>query len=148
MTRDGGPVPDGRARRNVEATVGTPEGALERARAMATLLDESIRVPGLGYRVGLDPLLGVVPVGGDVVAAAASLYVVAEAANAGVPSRTLARMVALVAVDLVVGSIPVVGTLFDAVWKANRWNVAALERHVERGRAADAPVESAAAGGS
>lgn len=112
--------------------MGTPEGAVERANAVADLLDEAVTVPGTEYQVGLDPILGILPVGGDAVSAAASMYVVAEAANAGVPPETLARMVALVGVDAVVGSVPVLGTLFDAAWKANKWNVATLERHVER----------------
>lgn len=126
------------------ALVGSGEGALERARFVATVLDESVRVPGTEYRVGLDPLLGIVPVGGDAAATVASMYVVAEAVNAGVPPRTLAVMLARVGVDAAVGSVPVAGTLFDAVWKANRRNVAALERHVERGRepATRVPVES------
>lgn len=125
------------------AIVGTKRGALERARFVADLMDEAVRVPGTEYRVGVDPLLGVVPGGGDAASAAVSLYVVAEAVNAGVPPRTAAGMLALVGVDAAVGSVPVAGTLFDAVWKANKWNVGMLEAHVERETAAtDVPVES------
>ncbi|WP_313694732.1 DUF4112 domain-containing protein [Halorarum halobium] len=93
-----------------------------RARRFAELLDSSVRVPGLGVRVGLDPLLGLLPVAGDAVAACCSLLIVAEAYRLGADRRTLARMLAHVAIDASVGSVPVVGDLFDAAWKANERN--------------------------
>lgn len=104
--------------------------ALERAKTVAHLLDESIRVPVVGYRVGLDPLLGVLPVAGDAVAAVASLYVVVVGARLGVPRRALVTMLALIGLDYVAGSVPVVGTLVDAVLKVNERNVAVVEAHV------------------
>jgi len=107
------------------------EAALERARGVATLLDTAVEIPVVNYRVGLDPILGILPVAGDTVAAALSLYVVFEAVRAGVPLRTVAVMVTLVGIDYVCGSVPVLGTLFDAVWKANVWNVRLFERHVD-----------------
>ncbi|WP_224449990.1 DUF4112 domain-containing protein [Haloprofundus salilacus] len=107
------------------------EPALKRIRAVATFLDESVRVPGIGYRIGADPILGVLPVAGDLVSAGLSVYIVAEAANLGVPLNKLLRMIANVTVDTVVGSIPVLGTLFDAVWKANVKNVEMVEDHLE-----------------
>jgi hypothetical protein len=98
---------------------------------VSRLLDSAIRIPVIDYRIGLDPILGLVPVVGDSVSALLSLYVVAEAALAGASLRLLAVMVSLLLVDLVVGSIPVVGTLFDAVWKSNVWNARLLERHLD-----------------
>lgn len=106
------------------------EAALRRARAVGRLLDEAVRVPGTDFRVGIDPILGILPGAGDAVAAGLSLYPIVEAYRLDAPGGTLAKMVALVAVDAVVGSIPIVGPLFDAVWKANVWNVRALERHL------------------
>jgi hypothetical protein len=106
------------------------EAALRRVRRMSRLLDEAIRVPGTDVRVGLDPILGIAPVGGDAIAAVVSLYPAVEAYRLGASKGTLAKMLALVAVDAVVGSVPVVGTLFDAFWKANSWNRRTLERHV------------------
>ncbi|MBV0903572.1 DUF4112 domain-containing protein [Halomicroarcula salina] len=91
--------------------------------AVATLLDESVEIPGTDYRVGIDPLLGVVPGAGDAVAAGVSLYIVLESARLGVSYGTLLAMLANVSVDAVGGSVPVLGALFDAVWKANKWNV-------------------------
>lgn len=104
---------------------------LERAKRMSRLLDDAVRVPGTNFRFGLDPIMGILPVGGDAVAAAASLYIVFEAFRAGAPRDLLGKMLALVAVDFVVGSIPVLGVVFDAFWKANEWNISMLESHVE-----------------
>jgi hypothetical protein len=97
----------------------TEPAALGRVRTVAHLLDDSLRVPGTDFRIGLDPLLGLVPVGGDLLAAVCSLYIVAEAARLGVRKRTLVRMLCNVALDTALGSVPVVGDLFDAYWKAN-----------------------------
>jgi len=107
------------------------EAALRRVRALADLLDEAVTVPGTNYRVGLDPILGVLPVGGDAVAAVLSLYPIVEGHRLDVPTSTLVTMLFVVAIDAAVGSIPVLGTLFDAVWKANQRNLRTLERHVE-----------------
>jgi hypothetical protein len=103
------------------------EAAIGRARFVSDLLDDAVRIPGTNVRVGLDPVLGVISGYGDAVAAAISLYPVFEAYRFGAPRRTLAKMLSLVAV----GSVPVLGTVADAVWKANRWNVRTLRRHVE-----------------
>lgn len=105
--------------------------SLERARKMSQLLDEAVEIPGIGYRVGIDPLLGILPVSGDAAGAALSLYVVAESARLGVPPKTLVRMLTNVGIDTVTGSIPVLGTLADAAWKANKRNVALLEDHLD-----------------
>jgi len=110
---------------------GEAPSALARVRTLARVMDSGLRVPGTDFRVGLDPILGVLPVAGDVVAALASLYIVAEASRAGVPNRVVARMLGHVAVDLVVGSVPLVGPLFDAVWRANEWNVRLFAEHAD-----------------
>ncbi len=107
------------------------ESALRRVRSVATLLDEAVRVPGTSYRVGLDPILGILPAGGDAVAAVLSLYPILEGYRLDVPTSTLVKMLWIVAIDAVVGSIPILGTLFDAVWKANVRNLETLESHIE-----------------
>lgn len=104
---------------------------VERARRVGTLMDDAFEIPGLGYRIGLDPLIGIAPVSGDAVAAAASLYIVLEGFRLGVPLQTLTSMVLLVGLDFVVGSIPVVGTVIDAVLKVNKRNAATLESYVD-----------------
>jgi hypothetical protein len=96
--------------------------AVRRMRFVACLLDDSVRVPGTDFRIGLDPLLGVLPGAGDAVTGALSLYIVVESARLGVSYRTLLTMLAHVGIDVAGGSIPVVGDFFDAVWKANARN--------------------------
>lgn len=98
-------------------------GAVRRMQFVARMLDDAVRVPGTNYRVGLDPILGLLPVSGDLVAGVLSLYIVVEAARQGVPAGTLVRMLGNVAIDVGAGSIPILGDLFDASWKANRRNV-------------------------
>ena len=107
------------------------EATLARARSIAHLLDEAVTVPGTGFRVGIDPILGVAPVSGDLVAAVASLYIVFKAVEVGVPARSIAAMLGRVAVEFALGSVPVLGTLLDAGWKVNKRNVAVMEAHVD-----------------
>lgn len=96
--------------------------AVERMRIVAYVLDEGIRVPGIGYRIGVDPLLGILPGAGDLLSGGFSLYLVLEAARLGVSYATLLKMIANIFVDVVGGIIPVVGNIFDATWKANKRN--------------------------
>ncbi len=105
---------------------------LARIRFLSSLLDQSILLPG-GYRIGLDPLMGLVPWVGDFCASALSFYLIWEAACLGIPKRVLARMVKNVAVDALVGAVPVLGDLFDAVWKANMRNLRLIEGSFHRG---------------
>ncbi|MUV58024.1 DUF4112 domain-containing protein [Halogeometricum sp. CBA1124] len=97
--------------------------AVERMRTVAYVFDDLVGIPGTNSRVGLDPILGSIPVVGDVVSAAFSLYIVAESARLGVSYKTLLAMLANVVIDTAGGAIPYVGTLFDSVWKANKWNI-------------------------
>ena len=110
-----------------EPIVEEGDGSIERLRTLSNLLDNAIRIPGTNYRIGLDPLVGLLPVVGDVPTTAASAYVVFEAARIGAPRETLARMVVNLAIDAVFGSIPIIGDVFDATWKANARNVTLLE---------------------
>ena len=97
--------------------------AVTRMRFVARVLDDSVRIPGTEFRIGLDPVLGLLPVAGDAVSGALSLYIVVESARLGVSPKTLFGMLANVGVDVAGGSIPVVGDLFDAAWKANTRNL-------------------------
>jgi hypothetical protein len=116
-----------------EGTGPNEEATLERVRTVSRLLDDAVRVPGTDFRIGIDPILGVLPVAGDAVAMLLSLYPVLEAYRLGMSRAALAKMLSLVAVDAVVGSVPVLGPVFDAFWKANKWNLRTLERHIEQG---------------
>jgi hypothetical protein len=117
----------------IEVTVEEEPPGMERVRAIADLLDEAIELPVIDYKIGLDPILGILPVGGDAVSAAISLYIVAEGAQMGASKDTVMKMLFNVGVDAVVGSIPVLGTLVDAVWKANVRNVEMLEDELGAG---------------
>lgn len=119
------------SRSSVDPTGAVTHPGVRRVKRMGHLLDEAIHVPGTNATIGLDPILGIVPGVGDAVATLFSLYIVLEAVWAGVSGSTLLRMLAYIGVDAVVGSIPVVGTIFDAFWKANKWNARLLESHVE-----------------
>lgn len=111
-----------------------PDGVRERVarlRRLSRALDSAVTIPGTNVRIGLDPILGLLPVAGDAVSAALSLYPVAEAYRFGASRRTLAKMLGLVGIDAAIGSIPVIGDVFDAFWKANEWNARTLERLVQ-----------------
>lgn len=108
---------------------GADEAALRRARALASFLDDGVELPVVGVKVGVDPLLGLLPVSGDVVSGVISLYIPLEAARLGVPMTKIVEMITNIGVDVAVGSVPVLGTLFDTFWRANRRNVNLLEEH-------------------
>jgi hypothetical protein len=105
---------------------------LPATRSLTRLLDEAIRIPGTNIRVGLDPLLGLVPGMGDVLGAALSGYVIILASRNGAPPSVLGRMLGNVLIDSAVGAVPLLGDLFDAGWKANSRNLALLERYLEQ----------------
>ena len=114
------------------------EASLSRVRTVSKLLDDSIPIPGTDKRIGLDPIIGMVPLAGDTVTALLSLYIVAEGANMGVPREVLGRMLLNVAIDTGIGLVPVIGDIFDATWKANRRNVDLIERYAhDRGLSVD-----------
>jgi hypothetical protein len=99
---------------------------------LAWLLDSSIPVPGTGRRFGVDALIGLVPVVGDIASAGIGLFVVWRASRHGLPRIVVARMLANTAIDTVVGAIPILGDAFDLWFKANTRNVTLLRRHLER----------------
>jgi hypothetical protein len=109
------------------AEIDRVERRLER---LATVLDSAIAIPGTRIRLGADSLLGLLPGIGDLVGIGLSGYIIMEARRLGAPATTLARMVANVAIDGVIGAIPIVGDLFDIAFKANRRNVALLREHL------------------
>ena len=106
--------------------------ALSRVRTVSHLLDDAVRVPGTDIRFGLDPILGILPVAGDSVSSLISLYIILEGYRADAPPELLAKMAGLATVDFFVGSVPVIGPVFDAVWKNNKWSVGLLEEYLEQ----------------
>lgn len=115
----------------MERTTNQPR--LEGLRRLARLFDSAFRVPGTSITFGLDPILGLFPGIGDLASPFLTLFILWHAAAARVPKIVLARMVLNAAIDALFGVVPVVGDLFDFVWKANDWNLALLERHAVPG---------------
>ena len=113
----------------VDATLGK-SGGVNRARRLARLLDDLIRVPGTNIGIGLDPIIGLIPGVGDMIGGLMSSYILMVAAQEGVPASVLTRMLGNIALDSVVGVVPVLGDLFDVGMKANRRNVELLERYL------------------
>ncbi|MBD2055188.1 DUF4112 domain-containing protein [Oculatella sp. FACHB-28] len=117
--------------KRVPSVVNSRNTSLQRLRQLSHVLDNAIPIPGTGYRIGLDPLLGLLPGAGDTVAGALSAYIVVEAARMGVPREILLRMASNIVLEVVLGSVPMLGDVFDATWKANARNIALLETHVD-----------------
>lgn len=101
---------------------------LRRMRFLSKMLDNSIPLPG-GYRIGLDPIIGLAPGIGDLITTSLSLWLIYDAAMLGLPKRILGVMVANVALETMTGSVPLVGDVVDAVWKANARNMQLTELH-------------------
>ncbi|MDF1503421.1 DUF4112 domain-containing protein [Roseisolibacter sp. H3M3-2] len=121
-------------------------GHAERVRRLARVMDSAVGIPGTRVRFGLDAVLGLVPGVGDVVGAAAAGYVVLAAARLGAPASVLLRMLVNVGVDTLVGSVPLLGDLFDLGWRSNTRNVALLERHLADPRGARAASRAVVVG--
>lgn len=102
---------------------------LRRLSGIARLMDTAIRIPGTGIRFGADSIIGLVPVIGDAGGALIGLYIVNEARQMGVPAHKLSQMVGNLAVDALVGSVPVFGDLFDVYFKSHRRNVDMIMQH-------------------
>jgi hypothetical protein len=106
-----------------------PLAKIEWLRRLAWLVDAIGRVPGTRFRFGINSVIGLAPGVGDAVLALISRYFVFEAAGLGLPRRKLARMVRNIAVEAVLGAVPLLGDLFDVIWKANLRNIDIIDRH-------------------
>ncbi|WP_300514342.1 DUF4112 domain-containing protein [Aliiroseovarius sp.] len=107
------------------------EARLQRLETLAYRLENLLPIPGTDLRFGVDAILGLVPVVGDVVAVIPGAYIMVTAHDMGAPRRLLIRMGLNLAVDVAIGLVPAIGDLFDIAWNANTRNVALLRRHLE-----------------
>ncbi|MBW4621099.1 MAG: DUF4112 domain-containing protein [Cyanosarcina radialis HA8281-LM2] len=105
--------------------------ALNRIRKFTRLMDSAFRIPGIGFRFGWDPIIGLIPGAGDLVSTVFSGYIIYLAARFNLPLKVLAWMIFNVALEFVIGAIPLIGDLFDAFYKSNIRNLALLEQHLE-----------------
>ncbi|WP_437562871.1 DUF4112 domain-containing protein [Sorangium sp. So ce542] len=111
-------------------TVDLEDERLKRLNALGHFLDNAIRIPGVGYRVGYDAVIGLIPGVGDLVGFGLSIYIVLAAARFRLPASTVLRMMLNVGLETLIGTIPVLGDLFDATYKANVRNLDLLRSHL------------------
>jgi hypothetical protein len=108
------------------------EAALARVNTVARLMDSLFAIPGTRIRLGLDAVIGLVPVVGDLLAQVIAGYIIWEARQLGVSKLTLWRMAANTLIDTAVGAVPIVGDAFDVAFRANMKNLRLLQRHLEK----------------
>ncbi|MGK3994462.1 DUF4112 domain-containing protein [Sorangium sp. So ce1024] len=111
-------------------TVDVEEERLRRLNALGQFLDNAIRIPGVGYRVGYDAVIGLIPGVGDLIGFGLSIYIVLAATRYRLPASTLLRMVLNVGLETLIGMVPLLGDLFDAAFKANARNLDLLRAHL------------------
>lgn len=104
---------------------------LRRLRSLSRLLDNAIKIPGTRFRIGLDPIIGLIPGGGDTAGLVMSSYIVLEAAKLGASKALLGQMVFNILLETIAGSVPVVGDIFDVAWKSNVRNMQLLEQELK-----------------
>lgn len=114
--------------------------ALPRSLRLARALDSKFLVPGTGFRFGIDPIIGLVPVVGDTISFALGMLIVSDAVRLGARRRVLARMIVNLVVDWIIGSIPLIGDAADFFIKPNRANAALLAREHAAGRLRPQPT--------
>lgn len=113
-------------------TINTLErlATLNRIRKFTYLMDSAFRIPIIGFRFGLDPVIGLIPGAGDVVSTAFSAYLIYLAARFRLPPQIFKQMIFNVALEAVIGTVPLLGDIFDAFYKSNIRNLALLEKHL------------------
>ena len=112
-----------------------------RVEALEKLLERSFTIPGTRQTVGLDALIGLVPVGGDVIAAAMGAYMIWEARNLGMSKGQMARMAGNVGFDWLIGLFPVVGDAADFFFRSNSRNLKLIRRHLDKHHPSTATIE-------
>jgi hypothetical protein len=109
-----------------------PQAVRKRVEALEMLLERAFHIPGTKIPFGLDSVIGLVPVLGDVVTAAMGAYMVWEARNLGMSKWQLTRMAANVGIDTAVGAIPLLGDAFDLIWRSNSKNLRIIKKHLDK----------------
>lgn len=126
-------VPPRAAPLGLDLPIGTaPADVRRRMEAMERLLERSLTVPGTRMAVGLDSIIGLIPVVGDAIAAVMGAYILWEARNLGLPKWKLWRMAGNIAFDTAVGAVPVAGDLFDFAFRSNSRNLRIVRRHLDK----------------
>lgn len=118
-----------------------PHSIRQRVEALEMLLERSFRIPGINFPVGLDAVVGLVPVLGDIVTTVMGAYLVWEARNLGLPRWKLWRMAGNVAFDTAIGAVPVVGDAADLLFRSNTRNLRIIKRHLDKHHPATRVIE-------
>jgi len=118
-----------------------PRSVRQRIELMEQLLENVLTVPGTRFRVGLDSIIGLVPVVGDLVTAAMGAWIVWEARNLGMSKWQLMRMSANVGIDTLLGAVPLVGDAFDLAFRSNSRNLRIIRRHLDKHHPATVTIE-------
>ena len=103
------------------------EEKLIRLKRLSERLDNTFTIPGTKYKIGIEALIGAVPIIGDLIGGILASYIMYSGMKMGAPPRIIVRMAVNIAIDFTIGSIPIIGDLFDLVWKANKKNVELIE---------------------
>ena len=119
-----------------------PVAVRARIAALEQLLEGLFVIPGTRFRVGLDSLVGLIPVAGDIVTGLMGVYLVWEARNAGASRWLQARMMANVGLDTAIGMVPLAGDAFDFLFKSNAMNLRLLKRHLDRRHPASSLIDA------
>lgn len=118
-----------------------PAAIRQRVEALEKMLEGLFTIPGIKHRVGLDSIVGLIPVIGDISTAAMGAYIVWEARNLGLPKWRLAQMAANVGIDTAIGAIPLVGDAFDLFWKSNTKNLRIIRKHLDKHHPSTVTIE-------
>lgn len=118
-----------------------PASVRQRVEALERLLEGAFQVPGINRRIGLDAIVGLIPVAGDTIAALIGLYLVWEARNLGMSKWQLARMTGHVGLDWLLGLVPVAGDVLDFFYRSNSRNLKIIRRHLDRHHPATKIIE-------
>jgi len=110
-----------------EETIELNEEKLLRLKLLSERLDDSIKIPGTNQKIGIDAIVGIIPILGDFIGIIFSTYIMYSGIKMGVSSKIVKKMATNIAIDFIIGSIPIIGDIFDALWKANKRNVELIE---------------------
>lgn len=109
-----------------------PQAVRNRVEAMEKILERALVIPGINRPIGLDSLVGLIPVVGDIVTALMGAYIVWEARNLGMSKWQLSRMAANVGIDTALGVVPLAGDVFDFLWRSNSRNLKIVIKHLDK----------------
>jgi len=116
----------------IPALSSDPQAVRQRVEALELVLERAFHIPGTKIPVGLDSIVGLIPVVGDIITAAMGAYMVWEARNLGMSKWQLTRMAANVGIDTAIGFVPIAGDAFDFFWRSNTKNLRIIKKHLDK----------------